>query len=253
MELSDDIRQKAGKLFSDSFDHGKHTYLYIQEITDSILNDYYNKRGEKLEFPIKIREIVQEFGIEIVEIDLNVDRGFRFDRINGYLDRIGKNGYHILLEYRDSEFTKRYVLAHELSHFIIKQCCDGSQAAAEHCVDPMLPKKWEELVADVMAAFFVLPPRLLLHEMNEYYEWMKATNNYPVDAVQMLRKIGIRTQISTYHMFMNFQYVKYYLCYIYNLFGNGNSLPEEEKEYFPDEEKNQKIRDMLEKYDHLFK
>ena len=44
---------------------------------------------------------------------------------------------------------------------------------------------------------------------------MKENNRYPIDSVAFLRDIGNAVQISTYHAFLCYQYVRYYLCALY--------------------------------------
>ena len=79
----------------------------------------------------------------------------------------------------------------------------------------MLPKRKTELLADAMAAYFLMPPGLLLDEMYRYREKMRETNHYPIDAAAFLQDMGCKAQISTYHSFLCYQHVRYYLCCLY--------------------------------------
>lgn len=241
MEVSTNAKSLIRELTKKGLDNGVRTYSLIEEITKSILEAYYGVESE-IKFPIDIRGIIEEFQIEIAEMALNVDLGFCIDRVNGYLRKItAENKWRIYVEYDDSEFTKRYVLAHEFSHYLLRMCAEDeivSNITTDCCVDPMLPKKWTELLADIMAAYFLLPYKPLLHEMLAYTKWMEATNSYPVDAVQMMRTIGNHAQISLYHTFMSYQYRKYYFCYLYNM---------------EDNERTSEIENLLKEYAILFK
>lgn len=241
MEVSVETRTLIKQLTKLGFDNGVKTFFLVEEITNSILRTYYEKDGE-IKFPINIRGIIDEFHIEIAEMALNVDLGFRIDRVNGYLRKLGaENKWRIYIEYDDSEFTKRYILAHEFSHYLLRAYAENdsvSDNATDYCVDPMLPKRRTELLADIMAAYFLLPYKPLLEEMIAYTKWMESTNSYPIDAVQMMRSIGNHAQISSYHTFMSYQYRKYYFCYLYNMYEN---------------ERTPEIEELLKKYAVLFK
>lgn len=195
------------------------TYTEIYKFTKKILKEYCNKSNITLTFPVNIRGMIAMYGIEIVEMNLNTDIGFRMERINGYLWHITQyspSQWKIYINAPDSEFTKRYVMAHEFSHFLLKQDVqEDCVPIQENCIDPMLPKKKTELLADVMAAYFLMPPELLLDEMCRYREKMRKTNYYPIDAAAFLQDIGCKAQISTYHSFLCYQYVRYYLCCLY--------------------------------------
>lgn len=238
MDLSAETQELITQLAKEGFNNGTNAYFLIEKITYNVLKLYYEDEQE-IKFPIDIRGIIKAFEIEIMEMDLNVDSGFRIDRVNGYLrSPYGQNGWRIYIDYDDSEFTKRYMLAHEFSHYLLRICTEPvatQENVVDYCIDPMLPKKWDELYTDIMAAYFLLPYRSLIEEMAAYADWMKSTNNYPIDAVQLMRTVGNRAQISSYHTFMSYQYRKYYFCYLYNEIEDGE------------------IREWLKKYEMLFK
>ena len=191
-------------------------YDRIYAVTETILSDFYGENID-IDFPVDIRGMIKKQGIGIAEIDLNLDLGFRMDRINGHLRYSGKEAdpqWRIDVEYADSEFVKRYVLAHEFCHFWIKKV--DKKPSGARCVDPMLPREKEELLADAMAAYLLFPPKALLKAMKRYRAKMKEKNEYPIDSVTFLRDIGNQAQVSTYHTFLCYQYVRYYLCALYN-------------------------------------
>lgn len=227
-------------------------YNEIESITRSILTEI-SPEEQTIKFPVNIRKVIKEHHIDIAEMDLNLDLGFRMDRVNGYLRRLrddSDNGWRIYIEYSDSEFVKRYILAHEFSHYLLKKGEEIGEGVTQlHCVDPMLPKKREELLADAMAAYFLLPPTVLLDQMNDYKERMRRSNMYPVDPVAFLRDIGNQAQISTYHTFLCYQYVRYYLCSLYE----EESKKEKENREKTGEASPEGGMTWIEKYGELFK
>ena len=198
-------------------------YTEIAEITNEILKEHYGSL-EQVTFPIDIREIIKKNSIEIISTNLNIDLGFRIDKVNGYLRPSKVNHkiqWRIYIEYNDCEFTKRYILAHEFSHFLLAVYGTGSfvpqqQDAVQYCVTPLIPKKKAELLADMMAAFLMFPCRLVLDEMKIYTEWMRRKNEYPMETAALLRTLGNKAQISSYHTIVCFQYIREYLCFLYS-------------------------------------
>lgn len=232
-------------------------YADTEVITKKVLTAFYGDATE-VKFPVDIRGIIAKHNIDIAEMDLNLNLGFRMDKVNGYLRCIGKYSedvnlpeWRIYIEYSDNEFIKRYILAHEFSHYLMKKEREELMMSTEiNCVDPMLPKKKEELLADVMAAYLLMPPNVLLEEMKNYKGKMKENNRYPIDSVTFLRDIGNAVQISTYHAFLCYQYVRYYLC---NLYEQNVKIAELSSGKSENSEMIEGAKKWLEEYGELFK
>lgn len=184
-------------------------YKKLEEIAKNELIKFYEEK-EKIKLPIDIRKVIIKNKIDIAEMDLNLDMGFRMDKVNGYLRCLENSSstddslkWRIYIDYSDSEFVKRYVLAHEFSHYLLKKYSgEMSRLAEDSCIDPMFPKKKKELVAETLSAYFLLPPDALLNAMIDYRNEMKKSNQYPVDSVLFLQKIGNRAQISIPYYYM---------------------------------------------------
>ena len=94
-----------------------------------------------------------------------------------FVRRKSTGGYAINLQNDDSEFTKRYILAHELSHYIMNQApnqpAEKKKAYGQNCIDPLFAKNRDELMADIMSAFLLFPPEKVLESLKKYTEYMK--------------------------------------------------------------------------------
>ena len=198
-------------------------YKLIQEITYDILLDFYQDKS-KIQFPIDIRGIIEKYHIHVVETDLNEKNSFFIERVNGCLKKIENQEdvgsfWRIYIEETDSEFTKRYILAHEFGHYILEHYPEERNAAEtgiQHCVDPMFPKKWNELFSDIFAAYLLCPYDRVAELIDSHIEKLKKKEERPMEAVELLRMIGNKAQISSYHVFICYQYIRYYMCYLYN-------------------------------------
>lgn len=120
------------------------------------------------------------------------------------------------LENNESEFTKRYVMAHEFSHYLIniyiRDIQSQDSTGDQQCIDPLFPKKRSEMLADIMAAYIMFPYQAVLECMKNYVIDMKARNEYPIDVFEWMRVLGQRTQISPYFTISSYQYLKQLLC-----------------------------------------
>lgn len=112
-------------------------YVESEAITKEVLTAFYGEVTE-VKFPVDIRGIIAKHNIDIAEMDLNLNLGFRMDKVNGYLRCIGKHSenvnlpeWRIYIEYSDNEFIKRYILAHEFSHYLMKREGEELMAATE--------------------------------------------------------------------------------------------------------------------------
>lgn len=186
------------------------------EVARNLLNQYYSKGPI---FPVDIRGLVDFMKIDIYESNLNVDRGFRIEKVNGYLRKNLDGKYAINIQNSDSEFVKRYILSHELSHYLLD--CGGSTGSesnpcGQKCIDPLFAKDWDEMFSDMLAAFILFPPELVLEHLQMYTDQMRKLNRYPLDASEWLRELGQCAQVSYYFTIVSYQSIKFYMCYLYN-------------------------------------
>lgn len=229
--------EELGQLAEKKLNNGAEAYRYAQKVTNDILFEHY---GGTIKFPIDIREILKDFEIELYEMELNTDTGFRLEKVNGFLWEKLNGKMAINIDYHDSELVKRYVIAHELSHYLLRYAEDkkGTENFLEsyNCVDPLFPKEWDELLADIMAAFFLFPPLHVLEHLEQYAGFLKEKNQYPMDAFEWLRVLGQCAAVSTYFTIISYQHLKFYMCYWYN-----------------DSKDKGKIDPLIEKYKRFFK
>ncbi len=210
--------EELGKMVCGNQNLGEMDCVYARELARKLHELFYET--ENIPFPIDIRGIVKSLDIGIYETNLNVDRGFRVEKVNGYLRRKSTGGYAINLQNDDSEFTKRYILAHELSHYIMNQAlnqpAEKKKAYGQNCIDPLFAKNRDELMADIMSAFLLFPPEKVLESLKKYTEYMKKMDQYPINTFNWLYDLSQSAQVSFYYTVISYQYLKFYLCYLYN-------------------------------------
>ncbi len=110
--------------------------------------------------PIKIGELVKDFGVEVKISTLDVG-------ISGMIHP-SQNGYKIVINKHEPEYRRRFTLAHELAHFLLhrdligsgisdnvlyrSQLSDTREAEANRLASDILmpPEKLKEAQADLM-------------------------------------------------------------------------------------------------------
>lgn len=211
--MSVNLRDKLYLLREKGLDNGRETYEISRVIADAVLQDYYCGIKKQIRFPIDIWGIVRSYGIEIIQTELNSDIGFRIARQNGSLRYLQDGRIQIYLEDSDSDNAKRYILAHEFSHFLLNK---GEKKVAMCYSDPMMPKRGEEQIADIMASCLLFPYDLVLEKMLSYINQMRNNNRYPINSADWLQELAETAHVSSYHTIICYQNVKNCICYLYN-------------------------------------
>lgn len=200
-------------------------YRTLQSVADEIQKEYYCGK-ETIKFPIDIRRIVDKCGINLYEVNLNVDTGFQLERIRGYIRRkdikeCSADNYEkqceIYIDRNDNEETKRYVIAHEFCHYILDKILfvSSGMSGLRCCVDPLFSKEPVEIYTDIMAAFLLFPPCSVLDCMKSYCTKMRDNNKYPIDVSEWMRVLGQHAQVSTHYTIICYQHLKVYLTDFY--------------------------------------
>lgn len=213
IDLLREKRTYLEKLGKNGPDNGKQMYQMICNVTAAVLEDHYEKSVSEISFPVDIRGIVKRYEIEIIETDLNTDIGFQAARQNGSLRYLPEDRVQIYLEASDSENAKRYILAHEFCYFLMNTAGDTQNVG---CGNPMMPKEWEELTADMMAACLLFPPELVMKKMRSFIDQMGEEKRYPISPVKWLEELSESAQVSLYYTTISYQYIRSFICYLYN-------------------------------------
>lgn len=220
--IIDEIDSVSLQRMMNSQDVEKETSIY--SLAEMAMRDVRNKflpEKESSLFPVDIRKIIQRAGIRLYEISMNVDTGFQLEKVNGYIRHQENGEWAIFIESDESEYSKRYVMAHEFCHFLMREMLESGVETTEskvkqYCIDPLFPKNKCELYADMMAAFLMFPHEAVLKCMEEYAQELKVKNTYPMDGFEWMRVLGHRAKISSYFTIISYQYLKYFLCEYYS-------------------------------------
>lgn len=113
---------------------------------------------------------------------------------------------------------KRYVLAHEFAHIILKyiQMLEAERSRPEniasYCLDPFFTQNSDEILAEILAGLMLLPYAAVLEYMKAYCENLRNHNQYPLESSEWINSLGWQSQLSSYHTIVAYQYVKHLIC-----------------------------------------
>ncbi len=213
------LEEKEEKNFDLVYDMKK-MYLAIYEITNRYLNNYYNDLKKRR--IIDIRGIVKKHGIDIIEKEIYSKKFFFINQLDGYLDSIPQNGqlkYTIYVNENLDEASKRYVIAHEFSHYILENKCEKNTDTWElrenqYCLNVLFPRNAEESICDIMTAFLLMPIDCVLPLMKQFVD--SRSGGYPVRMNEWLQCLSYWLQVSSYHVNICFQHIRYLATFLYN-------------------------------------
>ncbi|MBD5169664.1 MAG: ImmA/IrrE family metallo-endopeptidase [Oscillibacter sp.] len=198
--------------------------FYIYNLTCQILNGFYKEKGRPDSglFPIPIDDIVTWLGFKLEYTDLNRYRDRMISLILGKVDAESRviyidNGIGV------SVSQQRYAMAHELGHVYLQEC---SESASAKCSESRIPSSKYEILADVFAAFLMLPPE----ETFEYIcKYIVINQKRPIDHEKMMLELSGIARFPFLRTVTSYEYLRIVACYERN--EREKILPDLKKRY----------------------
>lgn len=184
--------------------------------------------GESERFPIDIELLARKLGAQIVVEDLNELNWWRsMNRKIGQI-QIGENFFTkgkmktIFVDKAAPVTSKRYVIAHELSHYIIH--FDDKDYYEDYCIMPMCPADIEEAVTDIFAIFLLIPVRHFFVEFLEYVKNNTDRGEKTVATEHWIRYLAERSMVPEYYVAYGYQQLRYVAYWIYQAWNEEDSV-----------------------------
>lgn len=223
-------------------------YLVAFRNTKRILDDFRQRMLLKSR-ATDIRGLVEMAGIEIIEKPLASFNDRFSHETSGYLDcydyKKDEFQWTIYVNNALGDLTKRYIIAHELAHFLIKGNKEVQEVYTRYCVSPLFPKDMEEQLCDIVASFLLMPIDSVLDLMKEY---IARRNNEKIDTFEWLRFLGCQMGVSDYHTVICYQNVRYLGGFLYS---SKSRIYDEKYQYMQSDF--QSIIDKIEELRELFR
>lgn len=178
------------------------SYAHEREI-----NRHREKKGDyRIEFPIDIEMIASYLGMRIEKESLNEEEPRSFSRILGIITT--QNGkVSVLIDNKVSYTTQRYTIANAIGRFLLNPT--GTSLKCSYAV-PLIPQSLEEIAADGIALFLLLPMKTF---KDEFLNYLKSCGDRPLDVDLWLMHLGNKSQIPQFNLAIGYQQMKQVLCY----------------------------------------
>lgn len=215
-------------------------YLYLYTEATQTLKSFY-KEGIPQSTAIDIKEVAKSLGINVIEKNMESANELFTNETMGYLDGFAYQGsdikWSIYVNDALGDLAKRYVIAHELAHYLLKK--NDRISFTKYCIGSMMPKHPEELLCDIEASFLLMPIESVFELMDDY---IKEHKNTKVDSNKWLTFLGRSLGISDYYTLIFYQNIRYLAAFLYY----GKSKGDLSEETY-------KIINKMDQYEYLFR
>lgn len=192
-------------------------YLGIANATEELIEASYadesdikenndKKSDYKIEFPIDIELVASHLGMKIEKKSLNREEPRSFSRVLGIITSQDGKAY-VAIDNEVSYKTQRYTIANAVGRFLLNQ--SGTSLKCSYAI-PLIPQSLEEIAADTIALFLLLPMKTFKEEFLNYLE---GCGDRPLDVDAWLMHLSNKSQISQFNLAIGYQQMKQVLCY----------------------------------------
>lgn len=198
------LRKQSHEL-REAVDTSSAQYLEIAKEVEALVNSCYQSENKVPKFPIDLSIITKCLSIEVEYEHLNMEHIEKFNRTLAILT-VQNGTPHIWVDDSVSYKTQRYAMANAIGRFLLgeKPVFESSYAI------PLIPQSLEEIAADVVALFLLMPMTLFKDEFRGYLERAK---EHPLNVDMWLEYLSDRSQISPFNLSIGYQQMKQVLCY----------------------------------------
>ena len=184
-------------------------YNKIAVEAEKLVCESYRESGKKVKFPIDISLITKYLKIEVSRESLNMGGTFNYNRKLGMVT--ARNGQvHILVDGDVSYKTRRYAIANGVGRYLLNQSKDIFKS---NFAIPLIPQSLEEIAADSIALFLLMPVTTFKEEFLFYLDDYVDRSERPLDVDEWLQYLSDKSQITLFNLAIGYQQMKQVLCY----------------------------------------
>ncbi len=193
--------------------------FYVYYLTNQILTDFWNDQaqtGSSRSLPVPVYDLAEWLGFSVEPCNLNRYRNIQISLVLGKL-KFKEAKIYVDNGIEVSNSDRRYAVAHELGHAYL---CEKDDPKTQDCIESRIPGNRREFLADVFAAFLMLPPR----ETFEYViTYIRENSKRPVDHEKMMLELSDKAKFPFLRTITSYEYLRYVACYEHN--HKGDILP----------------------------
>lgn len=181
-------------------------YNKIAICAEELIRECYNKIGKEVVFPIDINIVARYLNIEVQRDNLNLAGVSNFSRKLGIITARNGKG-NIVVDENVSYKTRRYAVANGIGRYLLNQSRDIFKSSY---AIPLIPQSLEEIAADSIALFLLMP---ITTFKDEFLMYLNTCESCPLDVDEWLEHLGDRCQITQFNLAIGYQQMKQVLCY----------------------------------------
>lgn len=207
--MSNSIEQIKGKIkelgISNLTSEQTETYLHLACQIEKFLETVYQANNKHMTFPIDVEMVGQYMGIDVIRQHINTSASNQFNKVLG---QIIINSYEKRIEVDNtvSYKTQQYAIAHSIGRYLLL----GSETIYERSYAiPLMPSDLEEIAADKVALFLLLPLNVFKKEFKQY---LKMTKDYPLDVDRWMQYLSDKSQMTMFNLAIGYQQLKQVAC-----------------------------------------
>lgn len=222
-------------------------YWIVYNVVRQVVRKYQSAVKDE-NMAIDVQKLAEYLDIKVVYRSIAVRENLFQDEVAGFIDKfnfgMGNDSCIIYVNENLGELSRRYVVGHEIGHFILN---NGQQSnKVEYCRNVMLPRNIKERVCNLLASFIFMPIESVMKLMDEFCDERRKSGAVPIDPDEWLQYLGYKFKLSNYHTILCFQDIRNLAGVLYSM---GFFDKADEEHMFEDEEVNQN----LSRYEKLFR
>ena len=187
-------------------------YLKVAKVAEKLVEASYARASDektidcKYEFPIDIELIARYLEMTIEKKKLNKEEPRSFSRILGIIT--SQDGRTVVVIDNEASYKmQRYTIANAIGRFLLNQTETSLKCSYEI---PLIPQSLEEIAADVIALFLLLPMKAF---KDEFLHYLEGCGDQPFDVDAWMVHLGNKSQVTQFNLAIGYQHMKQILCY----------------------------------------
>lgn len=187
------------------------TLFYVYYLTNQILSDFWcdTVRTEPRSLPVPVYDLARWLGFSVELHNLNRYRDMQISLVLGKL-KLSEETIYVDNGIGVSNSDRRYAVAHELGHAYL---CEENAPNSQDCMESRIPGNRREFLADLFAAFLMLPPRETFQYVITY---ITENRKRPVDHEKMMLELSDKAKFPFLRTITSYEYLRYAACYEHN-------------------------------------
>lgn len=192
---------------NDQFESMAGLYSVIANIAEKLVSESYSRAEKKIAFPIDIELVAKHLGINVTKESLNLDGTSNLSKKLSIIRYAKAEDASIVVDDTASYKMQRFAIANCIGSYLLSQPRGGYKTAY---AIPLIPRSLEEIAADSIAMFLLMPMTLF---KEEFLQYLNGRGKHLLDTDRWLEHLSDTCQIAPFNLAVGYQQMKQVLCY----------------------------------------